>query len=81
MRKMWRQDCLDFVIVIGAVVLNDLRNTSEYVFSLGSGVFSCASKKQQTVAQPTGEAEHISTSLTTSQAIWLRRILEDFGEK
>ena len=61
--------------------VDDMRSTSGYVFSLGSGVISCASKKQQTVAQSTAEAEYVSESLATSQAIWLRRILEDIGEK
>jgi hypothetical protein len=44
-------------------------------------VFSWSSKKQQSVAQSSVEAEYVSTALATSQAIWLRRILEDIGEK
>ena len=61
--------------------IDDMKSTSGFVFSLGSGVFSWCSKKQQTVAQSTAEAEYVSASLTTSHAIWLRRILEDVGEK
>ncbi|XP_058210024.1 secreted RxLR effector protein 161-like [Rhododendron vialii] len=61
--------------------VNDMKSTSGYTFSLGLAVFSWASKKQQTVAQSTTEAEYVSASLATSQAIWLRRILEDVGEK
>ena len=61
--------------------VDDMKSTSGYVFSLGSGVFSWASKKQQTVAQSSAEAEYVSASLAASQAIWLRRILEDVGEK
>ncbi|XP_058211421.1 uncharacterized mitochondrial protein AtMg00810-like [Rhododendron vialii] len=61
--------------------VDDMKNTSAYAFSLGLGVFSWASKNQQTVAQSTAEAEYVSASLATSQAIWLRRILEDVGEK
>lgn len=61
--------------------VDDMKSTSGYAFSLGSGVFSWASKKQQTVAQSTAEAEYVLASLATSQAIWLRRILEDVGEK
>ncbi|KAK2994930.1 hypothetical protein RJ640_004484 [Escallonia rubra] len=57
------------------------KSNSGYCFSLGSGMFSCVSKKQQSDAQSSAEAEYVSASLATSQAIWLRRILEDVGEK
>ncbi|KAL0328702.1 UNVERIFIED_CONTAM: hypothetical protein Scaly_2302800 [Sesamum calycinum] len=40
-----------------------------------------ASKKQATVAQSSAEAEYIAAAATSNQAIWLRRILEDIGEK
>ncbi|KAL0389946.1 UNVERIFIED_CONTAM: Retrovirus-related Pol polyprotein from transposon RE2 [Sesamum calycinum] len=42
---------------------------------------SWASKKQATVAQSSAEAEYIAAAATSNQAIWLRRILEDIGEK
>ncbi|KAK2980779.1 hypothetical protein RJ640_009564 [Escallonia rubra] len=61
--------------------VDDTKSTSGYCFSLGSGIFSWTSKKQQTVAQSTAEAEYVSAALATSQAIWLRRILDDVGEK
>jgi hypothetical protein len=61
--------------------VDDMKSTSGYAFSLGSGVFSWSSKKQQSVAQSSVEAEYISTAIATSQAIWLKRILEDIGEK
>ena len=60
---------------------DDMKSTSGYAFTLGSGIFSWVSKKQQSVAQSSAEAEYVSASLATSQAIWLRRIMEDFGEK
>ena len=60
---------------------DDMKSTSGFAFSLGSGVFSWCSKKQQTVAQSSAEAEYVSASLATSHAIWLKRILEDMGEK
>jgi hypothetical protein len=50
-------------------------------FSLGSCVFSWSLKKQQSVAQSSAEEEYVSTATATSQAIWLKRILEDIGEK
>ena len=36
--------------------------------------------KQNTVALSTAEAEYVSTSEATTQAIWLRFVLDDFGE-
>ncbi|KAK2966032.1 hypothetical protein RJ640_012291 [Escallonia rubra] len=61
--------------------VDDMRSTSGYAFSLGSGMFSWASKKQQNVAQSSAEAEYVAAAVTTSQAIWLRRILGDMGEE
>ncbi|KAL0318302.1 UNVERIFIED_CONTAM: Retrovirus-related Pol polyprotein from transposon RE2 [Sesamum angustifolium] len=61
--------------------VDDMKSTSGYTFSLGSGIFSWASKKQATVTQSSAEAEYIAAAATSNQAIWLRRILEDIGEK
>ncbi|KAK4380823.1 Retrovirus-related Pol polyprotein from transposon RE2 [Sesamum angolense] len=61
--------------------VDDMKSTSGYTFSLGSGIFSWASKKQATVAQSSAEAEYIAAAATSNQTIWLRRILEDMGEK
>ncbi|CAA0806487.1 cysteine-rich RLK (RECEPTOR-like protein kinase) 8 [Striga hermonthica] len=60
--------------------VDDMKSTSGYTFSLGSGIFSWSSKKQDCVAQSSAEAEYVATALTTSQAIWLRRILGYMGE-
>ncbi|KAK4394734.1 Retrovirus-related Pol polyprotein from transposon RE1 [Sesamum angolense] len=57
--------------------VDDMKSTSGYTFSLGSGIFSWASKKQATVAQSSAEAEYIAAAATSNHAIWLRRILED----
>lgn len=61
--------------------IDDMKNTSGYAFSLGSGIFTWASKKQEIVAQSTAEAEYISASIATSHVVWLRRIMEDIQEK
>ncbi|CAL2244935.1 unnamed protein product [Prunus armeniaca] len=60
---------------------DDMRSTSGYVFTMGSGVFSWASIKQNTVALSTAKTEYISAAEATSQAKWLRFVLEDFGEE
>ncbi|KAI5350347.1 hypothetical protein L3X38_003238 [Prunus dulcis] len=59
---------------------DDMRSTSVYAFSFGSGAFSWASVKQLSVALSTAEAEYVNASEATTQAIWLRFVLEDFGE-
>ena len=60
--------------------IEDSKSTSGYAFSFGSGVFSWASVKQNCVALSTAEAEYVSASEATTQAIWLKFVLEDFGE-
>ncbi|KAM1673061.1 hypothetical protein ACFXTN_037886 [Malus domestica] len=59
---------------------DDSRSTSGYAFTFGSGDFSWASVKQQSVALSTAKAEYMSASKATAQAIWLRFILKDFGK-
>ncbi|KAL4354076.1 hypothetical protein GQ457_06G014380 [Hibiscus cannabinus] len=59
--------------------IDDMKSTSGYVFTLGSGVFSLSSKKQDTVAQPTAEAEYIDAAGAINQAIWLRKLLFDLN--
>lgn len=53
-----------------------MKSTSGYCFSLGSGIFSWYSKKQQTVAQSMAEAEFI-TAAAVNQTLWLRKIFSD----
>ena len=59
--------------------IDDLKSTSGYCFSLGSGVFSWNSKKQETVAQSTAEAEFVAATAAVNQALWLRKILSDLN--
>jgi hypothetical protein len=55
------------------------RSTSGYVFFVGEGAVSWNSKRQQTVAQSTMEAEYMAMSRCTREAIWLRQLMEDVG--
>jgi len=55
--------------------VDDMKSTSGYTFSFGSGVFSWNSKKQDIVAQSTAEAEYVAASAAVNQVIWLRKIL------
>ncbi|KAL8096063.1 hypothetical protein AgCh_037136 [Apium graveolens] len=58
---------------------DDMRSTSGYCFTFGSGMFSWKSKKQETVAQSTAEAEFVAATATVNQALWLRKILLDLN--
>ena len=57
--------------------LDTRKSTSGYLFHIGSAAFSWSSKKQQTIALSTCEAEYIAAASCTCQAIWLRNILQD----
>ena len=61
--------------------IDDKKSASCYAFLFGSSICSWLSKKQSVVAQSTAEAEYVSASKATSQAIWFKRIFEDIGEK
>ena len=59
--------------------IDDGKSTSGYGFSVGSGMFSWCSKKQDVVAQSTAEAEFIAAAAGANQCIWLRKMLIDLG--
>ena len=60
--------------------VDDMKSTSGYAFTLGSGMFSWNSKKQEVVAQSSAEAEYIAAAGATNQALWLRKILSDLEQ-
>ena len=49
----------------------------KFCFSMGSAMVSWSSRKQGSVALSTVEAEYISTSDASREAIWLRKLLSD----
>ena len=55
----------------------DRRPISGYVFQLANGAITWASRKQNSVALSTCEAEYMALSVTTQEVIWLRRLLEE----
>lgn len=58
----------------------DRKSVSGYVFEVYGSVVSWSSKKQQTVATSSSEAEYIALSAATSEGLWLKGILEDLKE-
>ena len=60
--------------------MDDMRSTSGYALTLGTWIFSWASKKQAIVAYSLAKPEYIVAALTTSQVIWLKNMFEDMEE-
>ena len=57
----------------------DRKSISGYTFLIGDGPITWTSKKQQTVALSSMEAEYMAASLATREAIWLRTLLKELG--
>lgn len=60
---------------------SDCRSISGYIFKLGNGPITWASKKQPTIAISTMEAEYMAMGLATQEILWLRRFFEELGIK
>ena len=61
--------------------VDDMKSTSGYVFTIGSGVICWNSRKQEVVVQSAAEAEYISLATAANQGIWLRKLLADLGQE
>ncbi|GKV32740.1 hypothetical protein SLEP1_g41325 [Rubroshorea leprosula] len=56
---------------------DDMKSTTGFCFTLGSGVISWCSQKQDALAHSIAEAEYIAAAIAVDQAIWLRKLLVD----
>eukprot|EP00253_Pinus_taeda_P025045 PITA_25045 len=61
--------------------VDDRKSTSGYVFNMGSGAISWASKKQSIVALSTAEAEYVAATAAACQSVWMRRMLRSLGQE
>jgi len=59
--------------------LDDRHSTSENLFLFGNGAVSWFSKKQPIVTLSTAEVEYVALSTSAQEAVWLRKLLKDFG--
>lgn len=70
---------VDYTDSDGARSVDDWRRTFDFIFKLGSSVITCESKKQNSTALSSTEAEYVIVAGAACQAVWLRRLLEEFG--
>jgi len=56
---------------------SDNKSTSGWIFSLGGGAISWASKKQTCISHSTMESEFIAIAAASKEAEWLRNMLFD----
>ena len=56
---------------------DERRSTTGYVFVINGGAVTWLSKRQQTVALSSTEAEYMALAHTAKEAIWIRRFLQE----
>ncbi|CAH9079836.1 unnamed protein product [Cuscuta epithymum] len=59
--------------------VDDRKSMSGLVFDLGSGTVTWSSKKQETIALSSSEAEYVAAGSATKQALWISKLLTDLG--
>eukprot|EP00253_Pinus_taeda_P025882 PITA_25882 len=77
-------ECSNLILYTGsdwAGSVDDWKNTSGYVFHMGSGAISWASKKHPIVVLSTVEAEYVVATTTTCQSILMRRMLRSLCQE
>jgi len=57
------------------------KRTCGFVFHIGSGVISWASKKHPVVTLSSTEEEYVAATSATCQAVWLIRVFDGLKQK
>lgn len=59
----------------------DRKSNSGFLFKYNGGAIAWACRKQSCIALSTTEAEYVALAEASQEAIWIRRLLDDFGEE
>jgi hypothetical protein len=59
--------------------VSNIRSTSGFMFSFGSGAINWSSKKQPIVALSSIEAEYRGATIVACEVVWLLKLLSDLG--
>lgn len=59
--------------------VNDRKSTTGYLFKIGNNIVSWRSKKQQTIALSSAEAEYYALSDCMQEGLYLQQLLADMG--
>lgn len=76
-----RSDLIGYTDSDWAGSIDDRQNTYGYVFHMGLGAISWASKKQSLVAFSRAEAEYVAATAATCQVVWMRRMLRSLCQE
>ena len=71
--------CLGYSDADWAGDREDRKSTSGYLFQIAGGPVSWRSKKQDSVALSTAEAEYVALSSAAQESVWMRRLNSELG--
>ena len=74
-------ECLGYSDADWAGDREDRRSTSGYLFQIAGGPVSWKSRKQESVALSTAEAEYIALSSAAQETVWIRRLVTELGNE
>ena len=72
-------ECLGYSDADWAGDQEDRKSTSGYLFQMAGGPVSWKSRKQDSVALSTAEAEYIALSSAAQETVWIRRLVTELG--